>query len=71
MRARRIDRGAGGAGPEAAKRKLNRETTPEQKGKFFAGLKQIRRSDKDYKPGWASNQYKPEVRCLAERLQAR
>jgi DNA repair protein RadD len=41
----------------AAKRKINRETTPEQKGKFFAGLKQIA-IDRGYKPGWASNQYR-------------
>jgi DNA repair protein RadD len=40
-----------------AKRKLNRETTPEQKGKFFAGL-QGYADQKGFKKGWAAYQYK-------------
>lgn len=41
----------------AAKHKINRDTTPEQKGAFYAGLKQ-HGIDKGYKPGWAANQYR-------------
>ena len=40
-----------------AKAKLNRETEPEQKARFFAGLK-FYGEEKGYKPGWAANQYK-------------
>jgi superfamily II DNA helicase RecQ len=40
-----------------SKRKLNRETTPEQKGLFFAGLKGYA-EERGYKPGWAANQYR-------------
>jgi DNA repair protein RadD len=41
----------------AAQRALNRKTTPEQKGKFFAGLKHIA-AERGYKPGWAANKYR-------------
>lgn len=41
----------------AAKRKINRDTSPEQKGRFFAGLQQYG-IEKGYKPGWAANQYR-------------
>jgi DNA repair protein RadD len=41
----------------ASKRKINRDTTPEQKGLFMAGLKQVA-IDRGYKPGWAANQYR-------------
>lgn len=41
----------------AAKRKLNRDATPEQKIAFYGGLRQYA-IERGYKSGWAANQYK-------------